>query len=182
MAEIEDQELIEGFQNPERQNYIFNLLVRKYQQKLYWQIRKLVLDHEDANDILQNVFIKVWKNLHTFRSDSKLYTWLYRIAINEALNFIKQKKKASLTTLEESMAELASQVNLEPGLSADRIQLKLQQAVLTLPEQQRLVFNLKYYDDLKYEDIAEILQLSVGGLKATYHHAVKKIEKYLTDN
>ena len=180
MAEqFSDQELLEKFREEGSKHYAFNLLVRKYQQRLYWHIRRIVLDHEDSNDIIQNVFIKVWNALDGFRNDSQLYTWLYRIATNESITFLNKKKKRFTISLDDVGYEMAEKLTSDPLFTGDKIQLKLQQALLTLPPQQRLVFNMKYFDGLKYEEIAEILNLSVGGLKANYHHAVKKIEKYI---
>ena len=178
--EFSDQELLEKFREEGSRHYAFNLLVKKYQQRLYWHIRRIVIDHEDSNDIIQNVFIKVWKALDGFRSDSQLYTWLYRIATNESITFLNSKKKRFTISLGDVEHELADKMISDPLFTGDKIQLKLQQAILTLPPQQRLVFNMKYFDGLKYEEIAEILNTSVGGLKANYHHAVKKIEKYIT--
>ncbi|MBK9413014.1 MAG: sigma-70 family RNA polymerase sigma factor [Bacteroidetes bacterium] len=178
--EFSDQELLEKFREEGSRHYAFNLLVKKYQQRLYWHIRRIVIDHEDTNDIIQNVFIKVWKALDGFRSDSQLYTWLYRIATNESITFLNSKKKRFAISLDDVEHELADKMISDPLFTGDKIQLKLQQAILTLPPQQRLVFNMKYFDGLKYEEIAEILNTSVGGLKANYHHAVKKIEKYIT--
>ncbi len=177
-----DKELLEKFRDVETQHYAFNLLVKKYSKRVYWHVRKIVIDHDDTNDVVQNTFIKVWKNLADFREDSQLFTWLYRIATNEALSFLKQKKTKFLVPFGDVEYELSNSLTTDSNFSGDKIQLKLQRAILTLPEKQRLVFNMKYFDDLKYEEIAEILNLTVGGLKASYHHAVKKIEKYLEEN
>jgi RNA polymerase sigma factor (sigma-70 family) len=182
MAEYTDEELLEQFRNPDTRNYAFNLLVRKHQQRLYWHVRRIVIDHDDANDVIQNIFIKVWKALDNFRADSQLYTWLYRIATNESVTFLNAKKKRFAVSLDGVENELSNHLTNDVYFSGDKIQMKLQQAVLKLPTQQRLVFNMKYYDGMKYEEIAEILNISVGGLKANYHHAVKKIEKYITGN
>jgi RNA polymerase sigma-70 factor (ECF subfamily) len=182
MPEYTDEELLEQFRDPDKRNYAFNLLVRKHQQRLYWHVRRIVIDHDDANDVIQNVFIKVWKALDSFRRDAQLYTWLYRIATNESITFLNQKKKRFTISLDGVEQELSNHLTNDTYFSGDKIQMKLQQAVLKLPTQQRIVFNMKYFDGMKYEEIAEILNLSVGGLKATYHHAVKKIEKYITGN
>ncbi|WP_242917097.1 RNA polymerase sigma factor [Pontibacter liquoris] len=176
---MEDKELLAKFAHPESRNLAFNQLVRKYQQKVYWHIRKMVIDHEDADDLTQEVFIKVWKNLETFRQDAKLYTWLYRIATNECLTFLSSKKRKFFLPLHDVTAELIQKVEASPELAGDEIQLKLQKAILRLPDKQRLVFNMKYFDELKYEEISEILGTSVGALKASYHIAVKKIEEYI---
>lgn len=157
----------------------FTFLVEKYQQRLYWHIRRLILDHDDTDDVLQETFIKAWRGIQGFRSDSKLFTWLYRIATNEALTFIKRSRSKGHVSLEEGGAELARQVDTSPLLSGDEISLKLQIAVLKLPAKQRLVFNLKYFEEMKYQEMSEVLDTSVGALKASYHLAIKKIEKEL---
>ena len=176
---MEDKELLEKFAQPESRNLAFNQLVRKYQQKVYWHIRKMVIDHEDADDLTQEVFLKVWKNLENFRQDAQLYTWLYRIATNECLTFLSSKKRKFFLPINDVAAELAEKIDSSANISGEEIQLKLQKALLKLPDKQRLVFNMKYYDDLKYEEISEILGTSVGALKASYHLAVKKIEEFL---
>jgi RNA polymerase sigma-70 factor (ECF subfamily) len=182
MADHTDSELLEQFRKENTRNYAFNLIVRKYQQKLYYHIRKIVIDHDDAHDVSQNTFIKAWKGLDNFREDSQLYTWLYRIATNESLTFLKQKKTKFLIPLGDVDHELSNSLTSDPNFNGDKIQMKLQQAILTLPEKQRIVFNMKYFDNVKYEDMSEILGTSVGALKASYHYAVKKIEKYLTED
>ncbi len=179
---MEDKEILEKFAREESRNVAFNQLVRKYQQKIYWHIRKMVIDHEDADDLTQETFIKVWKHLENFRQDAQLYTWLYRIATNECLNFLKSKKRKFFLPINDVSAELTAKIDQSDQISGDEIQLKLQKALLKLPDKQRLVFNMKYYDDLKYEEISEILGTSVGALKASYHLAVKKIEEYVTRN
>ncbi len=182
LDEYTDKELLEQFREPKTSNYAFNLIVKKYSKRIYWHVRKIVIDHDDANDVVQNTFIKVWKNLGEFREDSQLFTWMYRIATNEALSFLKQKKAKFLIPFADVEYELSNTLSEDTQFTGDEIQMKLQKAILTLPQQQRLVFNMKYFDDLKYEEISEILNLTVGGLKASYHHAVKKIEKYLLEN
>ena len=179
MAEWSDHEILEGINTAGRKEAAFNHLVEKYQERLYWHIRKIVIDHEDTDDVLQNTFIKIWRSLPEFRSDSRLFTWLYRIATNEALTFLKQKKRRTFTPLEDVEHKLGEELESDPYFDGNEIQLKLQQAILKLPEKQRLVFNMKYFEGLKYEDMAEILGTSVGALKASYHHAVKKIEAVL---
>ncbi len=176
---VEDKELLEKFANPESRNLAFNQLIRKYQQKIYWHIRKMVIDHDDADDLTQEVFIKVWKNLENFRQDAQLYTWLYRIATNECLTFLSSKRRKFFLPINDVAAELTEKIDSSPDISGDEIQLKLQKALLRLPDKQRLVFNMKYYDELKYEEISAILGTSVGALKASYHLAVKKIEEFL---
>ncbi|MCY7359950.1 MAG: sigma-70 family RNA polymerase sigma factor [Rudanella sp.] len=170
-------------------NYAFNLMVRKYQQKIYWHIRKMVIDHDDANDLTQETFIKVWSSLENFRGDSQLYTWIYRIATNECLNFLNKKRRRFFLPIGdvegELMEKLEENADLSTSggeLSGEEIQLKLQKALLKLPDKQRLVFNMKYFDDMKYEEIAAITGTSVGALKASYHLAVKKIEDFLTNS
>lgn len=180
--ELTDKELLEQFNNPETQNYAFNLLVRQYQKRLYWHIRKILIDHDDTDDVLQNVFIKVWKNLSNFKGEAQLYTWLYRIATNESINFLNQKKKHAGIPLDEVSSFLANKLESDSYFKGDEIQAKLQKAILTLPDKQRIVFNMKYFDALKYDEMSVILETSVGALKASYHHAVKKIEHYLTSH
>ena len=176
---MEDKEILEKFSKPESQNLAFNQLVRKYQQKIYWHIRKMVIDHDDADDLTQEVFVKVWKNLGNFRQDAQLYTWIYRIATNECLTFLSNKKKRFFLPIHDVSAELAEKIDTSPDISGDEIQIKLQKALLRLPDKQRLVFNMKYYDEMKYEEMSEILGTSVGALKTSYHLAVKKIEEFI---
>jgi RNA polymerase sigma factor (sigma-70 family) len=181
-----DQAILEMFAKPESRNFAFNQLVRKYQQKVYWHIRKMVIDHDDTDDLTQETFLKAWQALETFRGDSQLFTWLYRIATNECLNFLAKKRRRfflSINDVEGELLEKLEQNMSYSGGSMDghEIELKLQKALLQLPEKQRLVFNMKYFDDLKYEDIAAITGTSVGALKASYHHAVGKIEKFLNN-
>lgn len=164
------------FRDMDSRNYAFNLIVRKYQERLYWHIRKIVISHDDTDDVIQNTFLKVWNALDSFREESQLYTWLYRIATNEALTFLKKKRTRFFIPLGEVEQQLISTLESSANLNGDEIELKLQKAILTLPEKQRIVFNMKYYDKLKYEEMSEMLKTSVGALKASYHHAVKKIE------
>ncbi|AIZ64175.1 RNA polymerase sigma factor [Hymenobacter sp. DG25B] len=176
---MEDQEILLKFQDPAARNVAFNQLVRKYQTKVYWHVRKMVIDHEDADDLTQEVFIKVWKHLENFRQDASLYTWIYRIATNECLNFLSSKRRRFFLPLNDVGAELAAKVEADPNIAGDAIELKLQKAILQLPDKQRLVFNLRYYDEMPYEQMAEVTGTSVGALKASYHHAAKKIEQYI---
>lgn len=176
---MEDKELLEKFREESSRQYAFNLLITKYQQRIYWHIRKMVIDHDDANDLTQDCFIKVWHHLEDFRSDSQLYTWIYKIATNECLNFLNKKRKRFFLPINDVEKELEQKLSSSDMIEGDEIQMKLQKALLKLPEKQRLVFNMKYYDDLKYEEISEIIGTSVGALKASYHLAVKKIEEYL---
>jgi RNA polymerase sigma factor (sigma-70 family) len=179
MQEFEDAELLEKFAQEATRHYAFNLIVQKYQQRLYWHVRKLVVDHDDANDILQDIFVKVWNALPGFRQESQLYTWMYRIATNECLSFLRKKNRFTIIPFHDAERTLSDRLADDPLFTGEKMQLKLQQAILTLPPRQRVVFNMKYFDGKKYEEMAEILNMSVGGLKATYHIAVKKIEKYL---
>ncbi|HEY0668240.1 MAG TPA: sigma-70 family RNA polymerase sigma factor [Sphingobacteriaceae bacterium] len=179
MKQVEDSEILQKFSQDQTRNEAFNLLLHKYQQKIYWHIRRLVINHDDADDLVQEVFVKVWKYLGNFRSDSQLYTWLYRIATNECITFLNKKKNQNNIPLDDVAFELAESLQDSTYFDGNKAQLKLQQALLTLPEKQRLVFNMKYFDDLKYEEISEILGTSVGALKASFHHAVKKIESYI---
>ena len=182
MEHYSDDKLLDLFRDENSRNYAYNLIVRKHQKRLYWHIRRMVIVHEDADDVLQNTLIKAWKGLLNFKEEAKLYTWLYRIASNEAISFLNKKKKRFFIPINDVEHELTNHLESDESFSGDQIQLKLQKAILTLPEKQRLVFNMKYFDHMKYAEISEILETSVGGLKASYHHAVKKIEKYITSN
>jgi RNA polymerase sigma factor (sigma-70 family) len=182
MQEYSDKELLDLFRNPDQKNYAFNLLVRKYQERLYWHIRKMIIVHDDADDLLQNTLLKAWKGLENFREESQVFTWLYRIATNEALSFLKEKKKKFMLPIVDVERELSSRLEADGYFDGDELQLNLQKAILSLPEKQRLVFNMRYFDEMKYEDMAVILKTSVGALKASYHHAAKKIEKMLKIN
>ena len=179
MTERDDIDILKDFGNPSLSNQAFKEIIKKYQVRLYWHIRKIVIDHDDTDDILQNTFIKIWKGLPSFQGDSKLYTWLYRIATNESLTFLKQKKKRFFSPIEDVNQELASKIESDPYFDGDKAQLKLQQAILTLPDKQRLVFNMRYFDEISYDEMSNILGTSAGALKASYHHAVKKIEEFL---
>lgn len=172
-----DQELIAKLNNEESRNHGFNLLVREYQERIYWHIRKMVIVHDDADDLVQDVFIKVWNNIHKFREDSSLYTWIYRIATNECLNFLKKKRNRFFLPIHDVAEELSSKLDESSHISGDEIQMKLQRALLKLPDKQRLVFNMKYFDEMKFKEIAAITKTSEGALKASYHLAVKKIEE-----
>lgn len=178
----EEKLFIETLINPKTQNTAFKQLVQRYQKPLYYHIRNIVLNHDDADDVLQNTFIKVFSNIGNFKGDSKLYSWMFRIATNESLTFIEQRaKKQGISNIEvqqKAIFNLESDVYFE----GNEIQLQLQKAIATLPEKQQLVFKMKYFEEMKYENISEILDTSVGGLKANYHHAVKKIEEYLKNN
>lgn len=176
-----DSELLLKLRNPDTRSYGFNLLINSYQKRVYSHVRKMVIDHDDADDVTQEVFIKVHRYLDNFREDASLFTWIYRIATNESLAFLQKKKRRFFLPIGDVEGELTQKLEHQPGLSGDEIQLKLQKALLKLPDKQRLVFNMKYYEELSYEEIAEITQTSVGALKASYHHAVKKIEDFLAE-
>lgn len=157
----------------------FSVVVRTYQERLYWHIRQMVLVHDDANDVLQNTFLKAWKALDSFRGDSQLSTWLYRIATNETLTFLAQKRLRNLLSIDDAEDVLFNNMRADSYFDGDEAQLKLQQAILTLPEKQRLVFNMRFYEEMPYEQMSAILETSVGALKASYHHAAKKVEDFL---
>jgi len=176
---LTDSDILAKFAVPETRNFAFNQLVRIYQQKVYWHIRKMVIAHDDADDLTQETFIKIWKALDNFKGDSQLFTWIYRIATNECLNHLAKKKRRFFLPINDITEELSNKIDDSNLISGDEIQLKLQKALLTLPDKQRLVFNMKYYDEMKYEEISEITGTSVGALKASYHLAVKKVEQHL---
>lgn len=178
----EDFELLIQFRQPETKEKAYTAIVRKYQERLYWHIRRMVVNHEDANDVLQNVFIRVWNGLENFREDAKLYTWLYRVATNECLSFLEQQKKKATLSLSDEEDGLANQIKADKDFDANKIEWKLQIAIQKLPEKQRIVFSLRYYDEMPYEEMSRVLDTSEGALKASYHHAVKKIEDYLLNH
>lgn len=175
----DDQWILAAFKNEKTRETAFTQLVRKYQERLYWHVRRMVVDHEDTNDVLQNTFIKVWKNLEDFREEANLYTWLYRIATNETLTWIEQQKKRTSISLSDTESTLANKLEAQKGFDINKLEWRLQQAIQSLPEKQRIVFNLRYYDEMPYEEMATVLETSVGALKASYHHAVKKVEAFL---
>ena len=177
-----DTELLILFRAPETKEKAFTQIVKKYQERLYWHIRRLVVSHDNANDVLQNVFIRVWKGLENFREDSQLYTWLYRIATNESLSFLDQQKKKTSVSLSEIESGLSNKVKAEEHFDASKMEWKLQLAIQQLPEKQRVVFTLRYYDEMPYEEMSQVLETSEGALKASYHHAVKKIEEYILNH
>ena len=180
---MEDSLIISKFADERTREEAFGLLLQKYQQKIYWHVRRMVIDHDDADDVTQDIFVKVWRNLEKFREDSQLYTWLYRIATNECITFLNKKKKQNNVSLDdENSSYLSETLSGSQYFDGDKAQMKLQQALLTLPEKQRLVFNMKYFEDLKYDEISAIVGTSVGALKASYHLAVKKIEYYFNNN
>ena len=181
MQNDSNNNLHEQLKAPETRRKAFSTLVSTYGEKLYWHIRKLVLTHEDSNDVLQNTFIKAWTNLDSFRGESKISTWLYRIAVNESITFLNKQRKIAAQIAEEEDFFLLDNLESDSFFDGDAAELKLQKAIIRLPEKQRIVFTMKYYDELKYEEMSEILDTSVGALKASYHHAVKKIESFLTE-
>ncbi len=178
----DEKEFIESLLNPKTQNQAFQKLLLTYQKPLYFHIRNIVLDHDDTDDVLQNTFIKIFQNLKNFKGDSKLYSWMYRIATNESLTFIKQKANKNKVSTEELNTKIIDNLAADVYFEGDEIQIKLQKAIALLPTKQQLVFKMKYFEELKYEEIAVILDTSVGALKASYHHAVKKIEAFVTSN
>ena len=177
----DDSVLLELFRKEEKRNYAFNLLVHKYQERLYWHVRKMVIRHDDADDVVQNMWIKAWKGLETFRGESALFTWLFRIATNECITFMKQQKAKYLLSFTGYETVLANSLRGDAYFDGDETQRKLQVAILKLPEKQRLVFNMRYFEEMPYEQMSEILGTSEGALKASYHLAMKKIEKELKD-
>jgi RNA polymerase sigma factor, sigma-70 family len=174
-----DQQILDALKVPATREKAFRQLVSSYKERLYWHIRKIVLNHDDADDVLQNTFIKVWNGIDSFRGDSGLFTWLYRIATNESITFLNQKKRKLTSSLTNETEFLVNNLESDPYFDGNHWQMLLQKAVAQLPEKQRIVFNMKYYDDIKYEDMSEILETSVGALKASYHHAVKKVEEFI---
>ncbi|HEY0609967.1 MAG TPA: sigma-70 family RNA polymerase sigma factor [Chitinophaga sp.] len=175
----DDRALLALYRQPDTREKGFTAIIQKYQERLYWHIRRLVIDHEDANDVLQNVFIKVWKNLEGFREDAQLFTWLYKIATNECLTFLEQQKRKSAVSLSDIETGLSNKLRADSQFDANKLEWKLQKAILSLPEKQRVVFNLRYYDEMPYEEMSRVLETSEGALKASYHHAVKKIEEFI---
>ena len=177
-----EEEILEQLRNPDTQRQGFAHLVNEYSERLYWQIRKMVYSHDDANDILQDVFIKAWLNIEKFRGDAKLSTWLYKIAINESITFINRSKAKLNLSIDDADSFLLNKLEGDEYFDGDEAQLLLQQAIVTLPEKQRLVFQMKYFNEMKYDEMSDILGTSVGALKASYHHAVKKVESFLKES
>ena len=175
----EDADLLARLQDPARKEAAFRVLLETYQQRLYWHIRRMVISHDDTDDVLQNTFIKIFRHIDSFKGESKLYSWMYRIATNESLSFMKKRSRRIGLTDQELREYLVDSLEADPYFDGDQAQLQLQRALAGLPDKQREVFNLKYFDEMKYEEISELLGTSVGGLKASYHLAVKKIESYL---
>jgi RNA polymerase sigma factor (sigma-70 family) len=177
-----DTELLIQFRDPGTKEKAFTTIIKKYQEKLYWHVRRMVVDHDDANDVLQNVFIRVWNALGNFREDSQLYTWLYRIATNECLTFLEQQKKKASVSLSDVESGLSNKIKADSNFDANKLEWKLQLAIQQLPEKQRAVFTLRYYDEMPYEEMSRVLETSEGALKASYHHAAKKIEDYIINH
>lgn len=182
LTDSSDAILLEQFRNPATKEAAFTAIIKKYQERLYWHIRRMVVDHEDANDVLQNVFIKVWNGLENFKEESQLYTWLYRIGTNESLTFLESQKKRSAVSLSDVESGLSNKIKADQYFDAKKLEWQLQLAIQQLPEKQRLVFNLRYYDEMPYEEMSRVLDTSEGALKASYHHAVKKVEDYLKNH
>ena len=180
--ELNEKDLIAGLKSETGKDRAFQMLVKAYQQRLYWHIRKIVMNHDDSDDILQNVFIKVWKNVDGFREDSSLFTWLFRIATNESLSHLQKQRRHAAISMNEISEYLTETLESDVYFEGDEIQKKFQLAILQLPNKQRIVFNMKYYDEMKYEEISKVLNTSVGALKASYHFAVKKIEEFLKED
>ena len=179
---IDEIALVEELQNIQTKEKAFRILIKEYKERLYWHIRKIVISHDDADDVLQNTFIKVFKGIDNFKQDSKLYSWMYRIATNESITFINKRARERNIDITEMKQKLVSNLQSDKWFSGNDIELILQEAVTKLPEKQQLVFNMKYFDHMKYQEISEILGTTVGGLKASYFHAVKKIENYIKKN
>ncbi|MGN6417144.1 MAG: RNA polymerase sigma factor [Pseudobacter sp.] len=177
-----DSELLALFRNQSTKESAFTAIIKKYQERLYWHVRRMVIEHEDANDVLQNVFIKVWNGLENFREDAQLYTWLYRIATNECLTWMEQQKKRTSVSFEEESANLENKIRADKHFDANKLEWKLQLAIQQLPEKQRIVFSLRYYDEMPYEEMSRVLETSEGALKASYHHAVKKVEDFILNH
>lgn len=178
----DDIDLVRQFKSGTDKEKSFTLIVKKYQEKLYWHIRRMVVHHEDANDVLQNMFVKVWKGLDQFREDSQLYTWLYRIATNESLTFLEKQKKQQISSIDDTENYLSDSLKADKHFDATKLEWKLQLAIQQLPEKQKIVFLLRYYDEMPYEKMSTVLETSEGALKASYHHAVKKIEQFFLNH
>ncbi|SEI91293.1 RNA polymerase sigma-70 factor, ECF subfamily [Cyclobacterium xiamenense] len=181
MVPLIDAKLLELIKDPETREKGFRVFVETYQKRVYGMVRKMVIIHEDADDIVQNTFIKAYKNIDSFHGKSTLFTWIYRIAVNESLNFLEKKKRRNFFSMEDHHEVMLGYLDRSSLIDGDEIQRKLQKAIIRLPEKQRLVFNLRYFEDLPYEEISKMTQTTVGGLKAGYHHAVKKIEEILKE-
>ncbi|MGM0611925.1 MAG: RNA polymerase sigma factor [Bacteroidota bacterium] len=182
MPSYSDKEILELFKQPEKRPKAFEMLVNQYQQRVYWIIRRMLLNHEDTNDVMQETFIKIWQNLANFRHQSGLYAWIYRITINEVYTFFRKKKRLRNLPTTELKEEMLQSLKCDPWFDGDQAQLKLQKAILSLPEKQQMVFNMRYFEEIPYAEMAKIFNTSEGSLKASYHWAVKKIEEKLKDD
>lgn len=178
-SSITDEQILSLLEKETSYEQGFKALMSAYQERLYWHVRRMVDNHEDANDVIQNVLIKVFRNIKNFKGDSKLYTWLYRIATNESITFINKRKKKATNSLDDELSTISHQLTADTYFDPDEAQLKLKEAVATLPEKQKAVFNLRYYEEMPYSEMANVLDTTVGALKASYHHALKKVETYL---
>lgn len=178
--QLQDEQILMWMKDDQQSERGFRLLLQKYQERLYWHIRRMVTEHEDANDVLQNCLIKIFRNIRQFEGKSQLYTWLYRIATNEAITFLTQKKRQQVSSLDNDESHLANKLRADAFFDGNEVQIQLQLALERLPEKQRLVFQLRYFDEMNYHDMSEMLGTSVGALKASFHHAVKKVETYLS--
>lgn len=182
MLLVAEQTLVQSLQSPSEKEAAFRELISQYKERLYWHIRKIVLDHDDSDDVLQNTFIKIFRNIDSFKGDSKLYTWMYRIATNESITFLNKKAKRNSITIEAVKDQAIEKLQSDVYFEGDAIQLQLQKAIATLPNKQQLVFSMKYFEDHTFEELSDILETSVGGLKSSYHIAVKKVTAYLKAN
>lgn len=181
-APLDEKKVIADLQNESTAHKAFELVMRTFSEPLYWQIRKMVFNHDDANDLLQNVFLKAWNNIHNFRGEAKLSTWLYKIAVNESINFInREKSKLAISADSEDTSFLLNNLEADEYFDGDELHKELLKAIASLPEKQRLVFNMRYFDEMKYEEISDILGTSVGALKASYHHAMKKVSEAISN-
>lgn len=180
MKLFSEDEIVEKLRNPDTRRDAFTKVVKEYSEKLYWLIRKMVLSHDDANDILQNTFMKAWANLDNFRGEANVYTWMYKIAVNETISFLNRQRAINCISIDDADVFMLEKLRGDEYFDGDALQLKLKEAILSLPEKQRIVFLMKYHDEMKYEDMSNVLGTSVGALKASYHHATKKIEAFLT--
>lgn len=177
---IDKKQLVKDLQNARTASQAFDTLTRTYGEQMYWQIRRMVINHDDASDLLQNALVKAWNNLHNFRGDAKLSTWLYKIAVNESINFINKEKQRQQISEDADDSFLLKNIESDPWFDGDELKAELMRAIAKLPEKQRMVFNMRYFDDMKYEEISEVLGTSVGALKASYHHAMKKITEAIS--
>jgi RNA polymerase sigma-70 factor (ECF subfamily) len=178
---VSDEQILTLLQEPKTQEQGFRLLMQQHQERLYWHIRRMVIEHEDANDVLQNCLVKAFRSIHKFEGKSSLFTWLYRIATNESLTFLSKKGRRATSSIDDETANLGNRLRADEYFDGDAIQIRLKKALTLLPEKQRIVFNLRYYEEMSYQDMSDVLGTSVGALKASFHHAVKKIETYFKE-